>query len=172
MSVREARPEDAATIHLFIKALAQYSGHPDAVEVTPEELESQMRGEHPPFECLLAHHNDEPAGVAIFFPNYSTWRGKIGIYLEDLFVMPEHRGRGLGRALLQRLARIALARNGARLEWSVLNWNEPSQNFYAALGATSLDDTTTWRLTDRELSALASGNLAAGGTDQSSPHPC
>ncbi len=153
--VREARPEDAATVHRFIEALADYSGHPDAVEVTPQELESQMRTERPPFECLIAEHGGEAAGVAIFFPNYSTWRGKAGIYLEDLFVMPQHRGLGLGRALLRRLANIARERDGARLEWSVLNWNEPSQNFYAALGATALDETTAWRLTDGALSRLA-----------------
>lgn len=167
MSVREARPEDAGTIHRFVEALAEYSGQPGAVEVTPEELASQMRRDDPPFECLIADHDGEPAGVAIYFPNYSTWRGKIGIYLEDLFVLPEHRGRGIGRALLRRLASIARQRDGARLEWSVLNWNEPSQKFYAALGAAPLDGTTTWRLTDDSLSRLSDAD-----TDRSDAPPC
>ncbi|MHC4849481.1 MAG: GNAT family N-acetyltransferase [Planctomycetota bacterium] len=154
LHIRSARPDDAETIHAFICGLAEYEREPDAVEVTPTELADQLAQSQPPFECLLAERDGEPVGFALFFMNYSTWRGRPGLYLEDLFVPPELRGDGIGGALLQRLAELTVDRGGARLEWSVLDWNEPAIRFYESLGATALDEWTTWRLTGAALRSL------------------
>lgn len=158
VTVRPAVAGDAETIHVFIRALAAYEREPDAVEATPESLRAQLAAERPPFECLLAEEDDgAPLGFAVYFHNYSTWRGRPGLYLEDLFVPPEHRGRGVGRTLLVALARIAVARGCARMEWAVLDWNEPALGFYRALGAESLGEWTVHRLTGDALSRLAEG---------------
>lgn len=154
LHIRTARPEDAATIHAFICGLAEYEREPDAVEVTPAELADQLAQPQPPFECLLAEQNGEPVGFALFFMNYSTWRGRLGLYIEDLFVPSERRGDGIGGALLKRLAELTVERGGARLEWSVLDWNEPAIRFYESLGAIALDEWTTWRLTGDALITL------------------
>jgi GNAT superfamily N-acetyltransferase len=156
--IRPARPEDAATVHAFIRGLAEYEREPDAVEVTPAELAEQLAREVPPFECLLAERGGAAVGFAIFFMNYSTWRGRPGLYLEDLFVPPERRGEGVGRALLERLARLCVERGGARLEWSVLDWNEPAIGFYRRLGAEPLGAWTTWRLSGDALRSLGAGD--------------
>lgn len=155
MRIRLATPDDAATILEFIRALAAYEREPHAVRVDAATLAAQLREPAPPFECLIAE-DPEPVGFALFFSTYSTWRGRRGIHLEDLWVTPVARKRGIGRALLQRLAAIAHERGCARLEWSVLDWNELAMSFYRGLGARPLDGWTTWRLTDDALAALAS----------------
>lgn len=134
-TIRFATADDAETVHRFIVDLATYERDPGAVEATPASLRQQLRQDPPPFECLLAEVDGEPRGFALFFHNYSTWRGRQGLYLEDLFVPQEHRGAGLGKRLLAELARIATHRGCARLEWMVLDWNQPSIDFYEAMGA-------------------------------------
>jgi GNAT superfamily N-acetyltransferase len=155
LRIRDARPDDAAAVHALIRGLAEYEREPDAVDVTVAELARQLEQSPPPFECLIAERDAAPVGFALYFTSYSTWRGRPGLYLEDLFVPPEHRGEGVGRALLEELARRTVARGGARLEWSVLDWNEPAIRFYERLGAEPLGEWTTWRLTDDALRSLA-----------------
>ena len=150
-----ARPEDAAIVHRFIRELAEYEREPDAVEATPESLAAQMAEPRPPFECLIARRGGEPAGFALFCHNYSTWKGRRGIWLEDLYVTPASRGRGVGRALLARVAGIAVERGCARLEWAVLDWNESAIGFYRELGARPLAEWTMMRVTGPALGALA-----------------
>lgn len=152
--IRTAGPPDGALIHRFVTLLARYEREPDAVEATPEVYAQQMGGPNPPFECRLAFWSEEPAGFALFFHNYSTWRGRRGLYLEDLFVLPELRGLGIGKALFVDLARIAVQRDCARMEWSVLDWNQPAIDFYQTLGAGPLDEWTTFRLTGDALTSL------------------
>ncbi len=154
LTIRTARPADAPVIHQFIQALADYEREPDAVKVTPRELAAQLASERPPFECLIASWEGEDAGFALFFANYSTWLGKPGIWLEDLFVPPSRRGLGIGKALLLRVAQIAVQRGCGRMEWSVLDWNTPAIGFYEALGATPMDEWTTHRLTGDALLRL------------------
>ena len=154
-TIRFARANDAQTIHNFIQGLAQYEREPDAVEATPESIRAQLQSQQPPFECLLAEVNGEARGFALFFHNYSTWRGKQGIYLEDLYVPEQHRGVGIGALLLATLARIAETRGCPRLEWQVLDWNTPAINFYETLGAKVMNDWLPCRLQGPELSALA-----------------
>jgi len=154
-TIRFATPDDAATIHEFIVGLAVYEREPDAVETTPEILASQIAEAHPPFECLLLEERGDALGMALFFSNYSTWRGRPGLYLEDLFVPDEHRRKGIGAALIRRLAEIAVNRGCARLDWAVLDWNDPAIEFYRALGATPEAGWTIWRLDGEALAAIA-----------------
>lgn len=154
-SIRSATPDDAETIHGFINELAAYEREPDAVEATPESLRGQLASQRPPFECLIAEDSGGPLGFALFFHNYSTWRGKAGIYLEDLFVPPRHRHRGVGRALFQRLARLAVERDCARMEWAVLHWNKLAFDFYEKIGARRMDDWVICRVTGDVLADLA-----------------
>ncbi|HKJ56425.1 MAG TPA: GNAT family N-acetyltransferase [Nitriliruptoraceae bacterium] len=159
-TIRTATPTDAATILAFIVDLAVYEREPDAVEATEEQLAAQLASDRPPFECLIASHDvdgsgDRDVGMALFFPTYSTWTGVPGIRLEDLWVDPAARGRGIGLALLRELATLTLARGGARLEWDVLDWNTPSIDFYEAVGAVAKDDWLTYRLADDALVAMA-----------------
>jgi GNAT superfamily N-acetyltransferase len=156
--LRFAEPADAATIHRLIVALASYEREPTAVVVTVDELAAQLASRPPPFECLLAEEGGEARGFALFFHNYSTWRGRRGIWLEDLFVPVEHRGRGIGKLLLRELARIAVDRGCVRLEWAVLDWNQPAIDFYRSLGATPLSEWTLFRLSDAALAALATSS--------------
>ena len=146
LSIRFATAQDAEVILGFIRGLAAYEREPDAVEVTAAILRAQMESVDPPFECLLAELDGAPAGFALFFRNYSTWRGRPGLFLEDLFVPERHRRNGIGRALLRRLAALAVERGYGRMEWSVLDWNKPAQDFYRSLGATPMDEWTIWRL--------------------------
>jgi GNAT superfamily N-acetyltransferase len=155
LRIRPAQPEDAVLIHRFIRELAAYEREPDAVKATPDQIRTQLASARPPFECVIAEWNGEAAGMALFFPNYSTWRGQPGLYLEDLFVTPELRGHGIGRALLAHLARIATERGYARMDWSVLDWNTPAIEFYRAIGASPLDEWTTYRLAGDALARLA-----------------
>jgi GNAT superfamily N-acetyltransferase len=155
LSIRFATPLDADVIVGFVRALAEYEREPEAVEVTPEVLRTQMESGDPPFECLIAQWDGAAVGFALFFRNYSTWRGRPGLFLEDLFVVPESRRKGIGQALLQRLAQIAVHRGYARMEWSVLDWNAPAHRFYRTLGAMPLEPWTTWRLSDEALVRLS-----------------
>ncbi len=155
LNIRLSSPDDADTIFELIVLLAEYEREPDAVVSSPDRLREQLSADRPPFECLLAERDGEACGFALFFHNYSTWRGRPGIYLEDLFVRVERRGEGIGKALLVRLAQLAVERGCARMEWSVLNWNEPAIGFYRAIGAEARSDWTTFRLTGEPLTALA-----------------
>jgi GNAT superfamily N-acetyltransferase len=153
--IREATADDTPTIAALIRALAEYERLSREVRLDEDELRAQLFGERRYAEVILAEHDGEVVGFALFFHNFSTFLGKPGIYLEDLFVKPEHRGGGHGRALLAHLAKLAVERGCGRLEWAVLDWNEPSIAFYRSLGATAMDDWTTYRLTGDALSALA-----------------
>lgn len=154
-SIRFAAREDVPTILGFIRALAAYEKMEDQV-IADETLLETWIFEKRKAEVLLAFEGDTPIGFALFFHNFSTWLGRAGIYLEDLFVLPEYRGRGYGKLLLKRLARIAVQRGCGRLEWACLDWNEPSIAFYKSVGATALDEWTTYRVTGDALLALAS----------------
>lgn len=155
MTIREARPEDVPVILQLIHDLAIYEKEPDAVRNTPECLERALFGANPSVFAHVAETGEGIQGFALWFLNYSTWEGVNGIHLEDLYVRPEGRGAGHGRALLQELARIAAERGYARVEWSVLNWNEPSIGFYRSLGAAPQDEWTTYRLTGAALAGFA-----------------
>jgi GNAT superfamily N-acetyltransferase len=146
LTIRFAVPSDAGTIVRFIRGLAEYERAADAVKVTAAEIRVQMESSDPPFECLLAEYESEPAGFALFFRNYSTWTGRSGLYLEDLFVREEYRGRGIGGALLRRLTEITAERGWARMDWAVLNWNTNAQGFYREHGGYPLESWTSWRL--------------------------
>ena len=154
-SIRTATTEDAATILRFIRELAVYEREPDAVEVTLDTLREQLASPRPPFECVIAELAAEPVGFALFFANYSTWRGRAGLYLEDLYVTPEARGAGVGKALLRHLAALAVARGCVRMEWSVLDWNAPAIGFYDSIGAAPMSQWTVYRLADAALRAFA-----------------
>ena len=155
MRIRFANVGDAETIHRFIVELAVFELAPDAVETTPEILRRQLASPRPPFECFIALTDDVPVGFALFFPTYSTWRGRPGIHLEDLYVTPAARGKGVGRALLAKLAALCTERDCARLEWAVLDWNEPAIEFYRALNAKPMAEWITYRLTRAPLEQLA-----------------
>ncbi len=143
LDIRFANAGDAATILSFVRALAEYEKMPHAVEVDEATLSKQLRSEAPPFECLLAEEAGRAVGYALIFYTYSTWRGRRGIWLEDLFVLPERRRNGVGRALLDRLVSLAQERGCGRVEWSVLDWNKPAIDFYRSYGANLLDE---WRI--------------------------
>src|SRR5579863_3651623 len=153
--IRNATTADVPQILAFIRALAAYERAPDAVVATEEALLRDGFGPTPFFSCLIADYDGQPAGFALFFYNYSTWIGRPGIYLEDLFVLPELRGRGIGRALLKRVAAIALEKGCQRLQWEVLDWNTPAIDFYRAMGAEFLDEWRNVRLGGEALMRLA-----------------
>jgi GNAT superfamily N-acetyltransferase len=157
LQIRAATVEDAACILGFIRALAEYEREPEAVEVDEATLARQLRERPPPFECLIAELAGRPVGFALFFHTYSTWRGKRGLWLEDLFVLPEARRQGIGAALLGRLAALALERDCARFEWSVLDWNTPAIDFYRSVGAQVLERWRICRITGAELTQLGQG---------------
>ncbi len=153
-----ATERDVPHILTFIKALAEYERMADLVVATEDGLRATLFGPRPYAECVIARWNGEPAGFALFFHNYSTFLGRPGVYLEDLFVKPELRGKGVGRSLLQYLAKVALDRNCGRLEWSVLDWNESAIGFYKSLGAEPLEEWTIFRLKGDALARLAGSN--------------
>ena len=155
ITLRAARASDVPVILQFIQGLADYEKLSHACVATEAELTATLFGEHPFAEVLLAFWNEEPAGFALFFHNYSTFLAKPGIYLEDLFVDPAFRGKGMGKALLIALARLAIERGCGRLEWSVLDWNEPAIQFYKSLGAVAMDEWTGYRVTGEALTALS-----------------
>jgi GNAT superfamily N-acetyltransferase len=143
INIRAAQPEDASLILDFIHRLAEYEREPDAVVATESDLLRDGFGPQPLFRCVIADWDGKPAGFAFFFFNYSTWLGKPGLYLEDLFVSPEMRGHGIGKALLQHLAQIAVAENCYGMRWQVLEWNEPAIKFYDSLGAKVMEEWET-----------------------------
>ena len=143
----------------LVRELASYEREPDAVVATEDDYRAALFGPAPRTWCLLAEDDTgEVIGFALWFFNFSTWRGRHGVYLEDLFVRPEARGAGHGRALLAELARIAVDNDCARMEWVVLDWNESAHGFYRGIGAAPMDDWTVWRLTGDSLDALADGD--------------
>ena len=153
--VREATEEDVPLVLSLIRDLAEYEKLSQEVVATEGDLRANLFGERPVAEVLIADHDGVPAGFALFFHNFSTFLGKPGIYLEDLYVKPELRGAGIGKKLLVHLARLAKKRGCGRLEWWVLDWNEPSIGFYRKIGAVAMDDWTVYRLTGQALSRLA-----------------
>lgn len=154
--IRPATEADLATILQLIRDLAEYERAPDAVVATETGLREVLFGARRSAEVLLALEGAEPVGFAVYFHNFSTWLGRPGLYLEDLFVKPEKRGNGYGRALLERLAKIAKERGCGRMEWAVLDWNEPAIQFYRKLGAQPMDEWTVFRLTEEGIAKLAS----------------
>jgi len=162
-SIRTATPADVPQILAFIRALAAYEREPDAVTATEADLLRDGFGPNPFYFCLIAEHNGQPAGFAFYFFNYSTWKGRPGLYLEDIFVQPEFRGLGIGKALLQEVAAIAVAKNCPRLQWEVLDWNTPAIDFYRAMGAEFLDEWRNVRVSGEALLRLA--GVAAESTE-------
>jgi GNAT superfamily N-acetyltransferase len=152
--IRPATPGDIPLILQFVRELAEYERLAHEVSATEEQLRATLFGARRVAEVVIANHDDAPAGFAVFFANYSTFLGRPGLYLEDLFVRPEARGNGIGRALLEYLARLTVDRGWGRLEWRVLDWNEPSIAFYRKLGAEPLDDWTVFRVTGSALLRL------------------
>ena len=159
--IRTARLADVPTILQLIRDLATYERAPNEVTATEEQLVDVLFGEKPAAEVLLAFENETPVGFAVFFHNFSTWLGRPGLYLEDLFVKPEKRGKGYGRALLVDLAKIAYERGCGRMEWAVLDWNNPAIKFYRALGAKPMDEWTVFRLTRDGIAELAKSESIA-----------
>lgn len=155
ISIRDAVPDDAATILRFITELAIYEKAEHEVEATVELLQESLFGPGAITRAVICEIDGKPAGFAVWFYNYSTWQARKGLYLEDLYVSPEFRGSGAGKMLLKHLARIALAEGCGRFEWSVLDWNEPAIRVYEAVGAEPLSEWTRYRLTGKELKALA-----------------
>jgi GNAT superfamily N-acetyltransferase len=153
--IRAATPNDTATLFELIYALAEYEKLTQEVTGSVEALAEHLFGDRPVIEALLADMNEKSIGFALFFTNYSTFLTKPGLYLEDLFVMPEYRGLGIGKSLLRHLAAIAVERECGRLEWSVLTWNEPAIGFYKRMGATVLPDWRICRVTGEHLLHLA-----------------
>jgi GNAT superfamily N-acetyltransferase len=156
LSIRAATADDVPLIRQFIAELADYERLAHAAVATDVDLRAQLFGTHPAAEVLVGEVDGQPAGFALFFHNFSTFLGKRGLYLEDLFVRPAYRGVGLGRHLMAALARIAVQRDCGRFEWSVLDWNAPAIGFYRRLGAVGLDEWTVQRLEGEALHALAS----------------
>src|SRR5436853_5342930 len=154
-SIRSATDADVPIILQLIRDLATYERAPNEVRATETQLIDVLFGEKPVAETLLAFEDETPIGFAVFFHNFSTWLGRPGLYLEDLFVKPEVRGKGYGRALLIHLAKIARDRGCGRMEWAVLDWNEPAINFYRSLGAKPMDEWTVFRLTRDGIARLA-----------------
>jgi len=154
MSIRSAKPADVPAILQLIKDLAFYEKAPDAVKSTEENLRVALFGEEPKVFAHVAEDGGKIVGIAIWFLNYSTWMGTHGIYLEDLYVDPEFRGKGYGIALLKSLAKICVERGYSRLQWWVLDWNEPSINFYKSLGAVPMDEWTVFRVDGQALQNL------------------
>jgi GNAT superfamily N-acetyltransferase len=155
LEIRAARAEDAGTILKLIQGLAEYEHAPEEALATEEDLLRDGFGGQPKFHCVIAEWDGEPVGFALYFFNYSTWKGRPGIYLEDLFVWPEFRGKGIGKALLLELAKIAVANKCGRYEWQVLDWNTPAIEFYEGLGARRMKEWLPMRVEGEALAQLA-----------------
>ena len=153
--IRDARPGDTGDLLRLIRALAEYEREPDAVEATEESLASALFGTNPKVHAHVAETGGRVVGMAVWFLSFSTWTGRHSLYLEDLFVEPEARRLGLGRALVRQLAARAVAMGCARMDWSVLDWNEPAKAFYRTLGAAPMEEWTTWRVEGSQLARLA-----------------
>ena len=156
ISIAPATPEDVPQIWQFVIELAIYEREPDAVIATKEDFHRVLFCESPRAYAVMCRDGDVPIGFALYFYNFSTWLGRHGLYLEDLYVTPEHRGKGAGKALLQHLAGIAVAEGCGRFEWSVLDWNQPAIDFYESVGAKPQSEWVGYRLTGEALQALAS----------------
>ena len=155
IDIASATVADVPLVLRFIKALAEYERMTDQVVATEESVRESLFGGRPSAEAAIARVNGDPAGFAVWFYNYSTFLSRPGLYLEDLFVLPECRGRGVGRALLQHLARVAVSRGCGRMEWAVLDWNDLAIRFYLSLGAQPMSEWTVYRLTGDSLKRLA-----------------
>src|SRR5438128_10805817 len=169
-AIRRATLADVGTILNLIRDLATYERAPDEVTATEEQLVDVLFGKKPAAEVLLAFEDEEPVGFAVYFYNFSTWLGRAGLYLEDLFVKSEERGKGYGRALLVELAKIARHRGCGRMEWAVLNWNELAIKFYRALGSMPMDEWIVIRLTPEEIAKLADAADTAATTQEEKGH--
>ena len=157
VTLRAAVPGDEAALLHLIRGLAEYERLSHEVVATEALLREQLFGARPAAEAILAESGGAPVGFALYFTSFSTFLGRAGVYLEDLFVLPEHRGRGLGSRLFREVARVAVARGCGRMEWSVLDWNEPALRFYRAMGAQPLSEWTMQRLTGDALRAVGAG---------------
>ena len=155
LTIRPATPEDLPIIRRMIFGLAEYERLLHECDATEDKLRKSLFGDPRYAECVIARIGEEPVGFALFFHNFSTFAARPGLYLEDLFVLPEHRGHGVGRELLRHLARLAVARDCARFEWAVLDWNEPAIGFYKSLGAQPMNEWTVYRLKGEAIQALA-----------------
>jgi len=154
LHIRPAVPGDVPEMLAFIRELAEYEREPEAAQATAEDLLRDGFGERPVFQCLIAEWEGQVAAIALYFPFYSTWRGNAGVHLEDLFVRPQFRRRGIAKALFARLAQITLER-GDRFQWHVLDWNKPAIDFYEQMGARMLNEWRMMRLDGEALKALA-----------------
>ena len=155
MTIRPARADDAAAIANLVRELAVYEKLEQFARATPEDFLRHLFGPRPVAEAIVAEIDGIAVGFALWFTTFSTFRGRPGLYLEDIYVQPAHRGQGIGKALLANVARLARERGCARLEWSVLNWNAPAIGFYRSLGARPMDDWTVYRIDDEPLARLA-----------------
>jgi GNAT superfamily N-acetyltransferase len=165
-AIRPARPDDCETIANLVRELAVYEKLERFAKATAEDFRVNLFGPRPYAEAIMAEVDGEPVGLALGFPTFSTFRGQPGFYLEDIFVRPEHRGRGIGKALLASIAKLTRERGCGRLEWSVLDWNAPAIGFYRALGARPMDEWTVYRIDDGPLD-----RLAAQAPDERSTEP-
>lgn len=155
ISIRQAEPSDSALIFALVNEIAAYEKLSGEVDATEQQIAATLFASEPRVLCDIAEWNGEPVGFALWFLNFSSFRGRHGIYLEDIFVRPAFRQRGIGKALLARLARLCVERGFARFEWSVLDWNTPSIDFYRAMGATVMDDWRICRLSGQALRRFA-----------------
>jgi diamine N-acetyltransferase len=157
IGIRAAEPRDGSLIHELVRELAEYERLAHEVDATPQQLADALFSPQPRLFCDIAEWDGQPAGFALWFLNFSSFRGRFGVYLEDLFVRPDYRGRGLGKALMEKLARRCAQEGWTRLEWAVLDWNKPAIDFYRAIGATVREDWRICRLTGAELADFAVG---------------
>jgi len=162
IQIRRATPDDVPLILAFLRELATYEKLAHEVVATDVDMDAALFGERPVVETVIATLDGEPVGYALFFPTFSTFLGKPGLYLEDLYVRPAARGFGVGRSLLEHLARLTVERGWGRLEWAVLDWNEPSIEFYKKMGARPMSEWTVFRLAGERLSSLALGDRKIG----------
>ncbi|VVD99428.1 GCN5 family acetyltransferase [Pandoraea fibrosis] len=158
LHIRPATAEDVGTIHSLMQELAVFEKLLDIFEATPQSVHEALFGNAPAAECLIAEWDGKPVGYALYFHNFSTFLGRRGLYLEDVYVQPSMRGKGVGQALLRRLARIAVERQCGRFEWTVLDWNQPAIDFYTSQGATVLPDWRVVRMTGEALGRFAKGD--------------
>jgi GNAT superfamily N-acetyltransferase len=158
--IREAKMDDVEAIHQLIIDLAVYEKEPDAVIASVRDIRENLFGANPVAYCHVAEVDGQVVGIAIWFLNYSTWLGKAGLYLEDLFVRPEFRGSGLGLSLMKNLAQVCVERGYERFQWWVLDWNEPSINFYKTIGAEAMDEWTVYRLSGSALKSFAASSTS------------
>jgi GNAT superfamily N-acetyltransferase len=154
ITIRPATAADVPLMYSLVRGLAEYEREPDSVKITEEQLLRDGFGPNHYYECLIAEEDGKPAGFALYFPIYSTWQGP-SLHLEDLFVLPEFRGKGIGKALLNQVAAAAVKRGCARLQWDVLEWNQPAIDFYQSIGAVMLPDWRRMRMTGEAIKALA-----------------